>query len=81
MVVPLIHDVFLFITICSTYHMGGKMTNVTPIESKLEALERELLFAEQQQRDALVVIDIAICNLEYANHQLAEAIKAIEGAL
>lgn len=57
------------------------MTNVIPIDSKLSLLELELQFAEQQQFDALVAMDMAIGNLEYANRQLAEAIKAIEGEL
>ena len=54
------------------------MSNVVSMESKLEELERNLLWAESNQLDAIIEMQAATHLLEKANTELAAAIEALE---
>ena len=54
------------------------MSNVVSMESKLEALERELDRAAWSQEKAMERLVLAIANLDGANIRLAKAMEAIE---
>ena len=54
------------------------MSNVVSMESKLEALERELDRAAWSQEKAMERLVLAIANLDGANIRLAKAMEAME---